>query len=123
MDDEETIHTTVAFALEMFGYELTSAYSGEEALQTYKASLDKGDPFDVVIMDLTIPGGMGGEEAITKLLEIDAKALAIVTSGYSNDAVMIHYEDYGFKGRLKKPVSLSELAQEIKRVMSISSIA
>jgi two-component system, cell cycle sensor histidine kinase and response regulator CckA len=117
MDDEKTIHQVVGRTLEVLGYEVSSAYDGEEALQIYKRALESDEPFDVVIMDLTIPGGMGGEEAVGKLLEIDSKARAIVSSGYANDPVMANFADCGFVGRVAKPVDIEELADTVKRVL------
>jgi PAS domain S-box-containing protein len=117
MDDEEMIRAVATAMLESCGYEVDSAIDGEEALQKY-ASAQKGDhPFDLVIMDLTVPGGMGGKDAILKLLELDPQAKAIVSSGYSTDAAMANYLDYGFRGRLAKPFQLKDLRQEVERVL------
>jgi DNA-binding NarL/FixJ family response regulator len=69
-------------------------------------------------MDLTIPGGMGGKEAIQRLQEIDSQVKAIVASGYSNDPVMAHYSDYGFKGVISKPFLINELNEVIHKVLS-----
>jgi DNA-binding NarL/FixJ family response regulator len=71
------------------------------------------DPFDAVIMDLTIPGGMGGKEAIKKLLEIDANATVIVSSGYTTDAIMSEYKKYGFKAVIAKPYSVKQLQETL----------
>ena len=106
MDDEETIHQTVSTTLRELGYDVKSVYAGNKALQAYKASLDKDEPYDVVIMDLTVPRGMGGKEAVAKLHEVDPQARAIVSSGYANDPVMANYADYGFAGRIEKPVDI-----------------
>ena len=77
-----------------------------------------GKPFDIVIMDLTIPGGMGGEEAIKYLREIDPEIKAIVSTGYSNNPVISNFSDYGFSGRLEKPFKVSTLKREIRSVLS-----
>ena len=114
MDDEGTIHRTVGRMLQVLGYDVESVYDGDEALQVYNASLDEGKPYDVVIMDLTIPGGMGGEEAVKKLHEINPQARVIVSSGYANDPVMANFADYGFAGKVAKPVDIKELAETIK---------
>jgi len=117
MDDEETIHETVGRMLGELGYEVDSVYDGDEALQTYRASLGKGSPYDVVILDLTIPGGMGGRETVARLREMHPEARVIVASGYSNDPAMARYADYGFRGRLRKPVNLQDLAETVQRVL------
>lgn len=117
MDDEEVIHQTVGRILTRLGYELASVRHGEEAIQAYKAALETGDPFDLVIMDLTIPGGMGGKEAVVKLREIDPQARVIVASGYSHDPVMANYADHGFCGVVEKPVDLPALVDTLRRIL------
>lgn len=118
MDDEEYIRDLMGSFLEMLGIESDFAQNGEEAIQKYKQALQTGKPFDVVIMDLTIRGGMGGKEAVKKILEIDAKAKVIVASGYSTDSVLANSEGYGFKGRLSKPFSLEELNKVLNQVLN-----
>lgn len=117
MDDEEIIHQSVAMMLRMIGYEVESAYDGAEALQCYQASIEQQKPFDVVLMDLTIPGGMGGKEAVGKLHEIDPQAHVLVSSGYADDPVMAQYANYGFAGKIAKPVDMEQLAAAIKGVL------
>jgi two-component system, cell cycle sensor histidine kinase and response regulator CckA len=116
MDDEETIHRMIGRTLRTLGYAVESVHDGEEALKAYKMALGSDKPFDVVIMDLTIPGGMGGKEAVGLLHEIDPQSQVIVSSGYSNDPVMANYADYGFVGKVTKPVEIEELAETVKRV-------
>ena len=118
MDDEPAIRAMAGQLLEFLGYEVAYANDGAEALDEYQAALDAGRPFAVVIMDLTIPGGMGGKEAIEKLLEIDPRAKAIVSSGYSNDAIMADFGSYGFKEVVAKPYSVHELEQVMARVVN-----
>ena len=117
MDDEQTIHGMVSRTLEMLGYEVESVFDGNEAIKEYKAALGTDRSFAVVIMDLTIPGGMGGMEAVGKLHEIDPQARVLVSSGYANDPVMANYEKYGFAGRLSKPVDVQRLADVVKSVL------
>lgn len=117
MDDDEMVQKSVAMMLKMVGYEVESAYDGSAALQLYQARLENNKPFDAVIMDLTIPGGMGGQEAIGKLHQIDPQARALVSSGYSNDPIMAEYAQYGFAGKIEKPVILEELATAVKEVL------
>lgn len=118
MDDEPIFRSTVGKMLEALGYEVENAGDGTEALQTYQDSMSQGNPFDVVIMDLTIPGGMGGEAAVARLHQIDPQARAIVASGYAADPVMTNFADYGFSGRVPKPVGMRELADTVRTVLS-----
>ncbi len=96
MDDEEIIRESVGELLSMKGYEVEYAKDGEEAIELYEKSMETSKQFDVVILDLTIRGGMGGKETIKKLLEINSDVKAIVSSGYSNNPVMANYKEYGF---------------------------
>ena len=119
MDDEEMVRNVSASMLERCGYTVDFAVDGKEAIETYISAQKNGNSFDIVIMDLTIPGGMGGKEAVTKLLAIDSEAKVIVSSGYSTDSVMANYSEYGFKGRLVKPFQMKTLKTEICRVMEL----
>jgi len=118
MDDEEIIRNVTGDMLDLMGHEALFANDGAEAVKLYKEANDAGTPFDAVIMDLTIPGGMGGKEAVKKLLEIDSGVKAIVSSGYSDDHVMADYIKHGFLGVVKKPYKLQDLQNEIIRVLS-----
>ncbi len=79
----------------------------------YKHAKTSGKPIDAVIMDLTIPGGMGGKEAVMKLLKIDSKAKIIVSSGYSNDPIMADFRKYGFHDVIAKPFKIRELSRVV----------
>ena len=103
--------------LEKMGFSVETAPGGKEAIEIYKQSLDAGQRFDVVIMDLTIPGGIGGKEAIKDILSIDPEARVIVSSGYANDPVMSDYAEYGFKGIAQKPYSLDQLLNVLSRIL------
>ena len=118
MDDEDAIREMAAAALSMFGYQAEVACDGVQMLDLYRRAMEGGAPFDVVIMDLTVPGGMGGKEAVQKLLEMDPHALAIASSGYSEDAVMANYAEYGFAGVVSKPYSLQQLEATIKEIIT-----
>ncbi len=120
MDDEEMVREVAGAMLKQFGYEFEFATEGKEALEKYRTAMKHGKAFDVVIMDLTIPGGMGGKETIRQLLEIDGRARAIVASGYSTDPVMAHFSHYGFSGRVVKPFSMDDLKRVIEQVMNQS---
>ncbi|MBF0223998.1 MAG: response regulator [Desulfobacterales bacterium] len=116
MDDEEMIRKITERMLENSGYDVVLAQDGLEALEIYKRAMDDAAPIDILILDLTIPGGMGGKETIKKLLEIDPQAAAIVSSGYSNDPVMANYKQYGFKGILDKPYLKEKLLKAISQI-------
>lgn len=118
MDDEQLIRDIAGEMLEYIGYQVGLAVDGEEALELYRKARHNGAPFDVVIMDLTIPGGMGGEQAIQRLLELDPAAKAIVSSGYSNDPVMSDYRRHGFSGVVTKPYKIKELARILQQVLN-----
>ena len=111
MDDEPLIRELAKAMLEHLGYEAEQARDGGEAIRLYCQAKENGRPFDAVIMDLTIPGGMGGKEAITKLRALDPEVRAIVSSGYSSDPVMANYGAYGFRGVMGKPYKVGELAK------------
>lgn len=118
MDDEKIVRAMIIEALEGLGCTVEAAVNGKEVLEKYQRVLDSSDAFDVVILDLTIPGGMGGKATIEKLLQIDAQAKVIVSSGYADDPIMAHYSDYGFKGVLAKPFAIKKLQDVIEKVIN-----
>ncbi|ABQ24603.1 hybrid sensor histidine kinase/response regulator [Geotalea uraniireducens] len=118
MDDEEFIRDITTEMLEYLGYQATACENGAEAIVQYKAARESGVPFSAVIMDLTIPGGMGGKEAAQQILDIDPKACLIVSSGYSNDPVMADYSAYGFNGAIAKPYNMTEFGQLLSSKLS-----
>ncbi len=117
MDDDAMVREAMGHLLGYLGYQVEYANDGHEALEKYQQSLKEQHPYHLVIMDLTIPGGMGGKEAIGKLLSIDPEANAIVSSGYSNDPVMAKYREYGFKGIIKKPYRLQEINSLLSKIL------
>lgn len=117
MDDEEFILDLAEEMLGFLGYGTTCARNGAEAIDLYKRSIDAGKPYDAVIMDLTIPGGMGGKEALGLLKEIDPGIVAIVSSGYSNDPVMADPGRFGFWGVVTKPYTLHLLSDVMRRAV------
>jgi CheY-like chemotaxis protein len=117
MDDDEVIRETTKNILTVLGYTVVVTPDGTNAIDEYGKAMSSGKRFDAVIMDLTVPGGMGGKEAVAKLLEIDPAARVIVSSGYSNDPVMAEFQTYGFKGIVSKPYRMRELGETIHRVI------
>jgi PAS domain S-box-containing protein len=118
MDDEDAIREIAQALLAHIGYRADVARDGEEAITLYKQALAENDPFAVVIMDLTVPGGMGGKEAVRQLHAIHPEIRAIVSSGYSNDPVMANFHSFGFKGILAKPYSVAEMSRVVHQVLS-----
>jgi len=118
MDDDDIVRDVAGKMLTKLGYEVDFARDGSEAIELYKKSKNSGRPFGVVIIDLTIPGGMGGRETMQKLLEIDPYVKAIVSSGYSDDAVMSNYTNYNFKGVIAKPYRIEELSRTVHSVLT-----
>ena len=111
MDDESALLEVLTEILERLGYEAGRALNGNDAVQCYREALEQGRRYDLVIMDLTVPGGMGGREAMEELLKIDPEVLGIVSSGYSHDPVMERFMDYGFCARIAKPYRIEELSR------------
>lgn len=116
MDDEEMVRTVAQAMLVQLGHEVVLAADGDEALNFYQEAINAERLFDLVIMDLTIPGGMGGEETVRKILDIAPDAKVVVSSGYSNDPIMANYKEYGFCSALVKPYQMEELARIISQV-------
>ncbi len=118
MDDEEMIRDVVGKMLRHIGYEVEFGRDGTEAIERYKNARELEEPCHAVILDLMIPGGMGGKEAIQELLKIDPDVKAIVSSGYSNEPIMSNFEEYGFRGILAKPYSIKELGEALHIVIN-----
>jgi PAS domain S-box-containing protein len=118
MDDEEMIRSNVGLMLKHLGYETEFAEDGAAALTLYTEAKVSRQPFDAIIMDLTIPGGMGGRETIQKLLEVDPQAKAIVFSGYADDPIMSNFREFGFQGFIKKPYNIKDVSEVLHRVLS-----
>ena len=122
VDDEEAIRALVEFTLSRFGYEVAGAETASQGIELYREALTCGRRFDLVILDLTLPGGMGGKEALKKLIEIDPMVTAIVSSGYAMDATMSRYEDFGFRGVIAKPYEAAELGRTVRDVIATSRL-
>jgi CheY-like chemotaxis protein len=100
--------------LHKLNQKVVTVTDGSQVLEKYQKAIQKQVPFDLVIMDLTIPGGMGGKETVNKLYKIDPNVKAIVSSGYSTDPIMANFRDFKFKGVLKKPYTINQ----VKRIIS-----
>ena len=117
LDDEEYIRMVTPHWLKRLGCLVETAADGQQAIEMYKQAMNSGAPFDVMILDLTIPGGIGGQEVLKEIQAIDPHAKAIVSSGYAEDTVMSNYVSWGFKGILAKPYSESQLGALVKQVV------
>ena len=111
MDDEEMVLDIGERMLEKLGIPVTRARTGEEAIALFRESMNGGHAFDAVILDLTVRGGMGGGEAVARILELDPGARVIASSGYATDPIMANYREYGFSGVLPKPYRFNELKE------------
>jgi PAS domain S-box-containing protein len=120
MDDDLIVRTVVETLLKKAGYSPIGVSNGTQTLEIYSEALSQKEPFLVTIMDLTIPGGMGGKETVSKLREIDPHAKVIAFSGYSNDPIFTDFKKYGFDGVLAKPFSIQEFMRTIASVLQVS---
>lgn len=118
MDDEEVIRAIAQELLTSIGHDVTCTESGETALEAYQAARNAGTPFDLVILDLTIRGGMGGVETMRRLAEIDRDVNAVVSSGYSDNAALSNYRKLGFHAFLKKPYNMEELQNTLNTLLA-----
>ncbi len=123
MDDEENIRRMAETLMQMLGLEVVTVPHGEATVQAYFEAKSAGRPFDVVLMDLTVPGGMGGREAMEELRKLDPEVRAIVSSGYSIDPVLANFRAYGFKGRVTKPYRAADLARVLREVLAGEAMA
>ncbi len=119
MDDDEVIIELLKDIADLLGHDIEVCKNGSEAVKKYKEAFDKNDEFDVVILDLTIPGGKGGKETIKELLKINPNVKAIVSSGYTEDLILSEYSEHGFKGKLLKPYVIDDMKKEILRVSKL----
>ncbi len=123
MDDEEPIRDLVTYTLTNLGYEVSAAETALRGIELYREGLGRGRRFDLVILDLTLPGGMGGKEALKRLIDIDPTVNAIVSSGYAMDATMSRSEDFGFRGMIAKPYEAAELGRVVREVIASSRVS
>jgi CheY-like chemotaxis protein len=122
MDDEELVARTAERALRRLGYEVVVTRDGAEAVERYRAERTAGRGFDAVILDLTVPGGLGGAEALARLLALDPGVKAIVSSGYASGPTLADHRAHGFAEALPKPWSPEDLAEVLRRVLGRPAI-
>ncbi len=118
MDDEEMVREVLGAMLRQLGYEVDFSSDGSQAIEEFVKAKETNQPFAAIILDLTIPGGMGGKEAIIELLKIDPQVKAIVSSGYSDNKIMADFQKYGFAGVIPKPYKVAELGRALNKVLS-----
>jgi len=117
MDDVEEVRLVTSNMLIKLGYEVVCAEDGREAVEFYKQAGEVGSPFDAVILDLTVKGGMGGKEAIAELISVDPHVRALIASGYTDDPIMDNFMEYGFRGAVNKPYKMEELGEALNRLI------
>ncbi len=117
MDDDDMVRSAAGRMLRKLGYTVVCAVNGDEAIRHYAEAYEKGVPFDVVILDLTVPGGMGGEKAMARLKDIDPGVKAIVSSGYSDVPIVANPSAYGFRAAVPKPYDMQKIGQVLARVL------
>ena len=122
MDDELTVRDVCGRMLRSMGHQVAFAIDGEQALELYAHALAKKHPFDLIIMDLTVPGAMGGKEATRRLIELDPDAKVVVSSGYSNDPIMAQPLRHGFCGVLRKPYTKEDLVEMVQAHLHVSRV-
>jgi CheY-like chemotaxis protein len=113
MDDEDMVAEVAQEMYESLGYTVKRACNGDEAIRMFSDAEQTGEPFDLVVLDLTVPGGMGGAECVKYIREMRNDVAVIVSSGYADDSVLARYRDYGFDGILPKPFTIPELRRAI----------
>ncbi|MEO0481254.1 MAG: response regulator [Planctomycetota bacterium] len=118
LEDELMVQRVYRGLLQRWGYDVEVVTDGADAVRRFADRREQGRPFDLLIMDLTIAGGVGGRQAITEILELDPSARAIVASGYTDDPAMVRFRDAGFAGALSKPFQPNDLACAISATLS-----
>jgi CheY-like chemotaxis protein len=117
MDDEQIILDVTLEVLKFLGYDVMFAKDGAAAIELYKREKNAGVPFDIVILDLSIPEAMGGKEAMRQLKEFDPAVKGVVSSGYTNDPVVMDYAGYGFSGKLSKPYKINDMKRILEQLL------
>jgi CheY-like chemotaxis protein len=117
MDDEQIILDVTGEILTFLKYDVMTAKDGQAAVDLYKKEKAAGSPFDMVILDLSVPNGLGGKETIELLRTVDPDVKAVVSSGYTNDPVVQDFSRYGFSERLTKPYNIQEMRNLLESVI------
>ena len=118
MDDESSIRTLAINMLEFLGYEAEVVDGGTAAVERFAAALKDGRPFDIVMLDLVVPGDIGGKEAVGRLTGMDPSIKAILVSGYAQDSALTEFRDHGFQAAITKPFTLQELSSTLRTVIA-----
>ncbi len=119
MDDESTILNVIERMLRKSGHDAVTVKNGQEALDSYKKMMQTDQSFDALILDLTIPGGMGGKEVMERILKLDPEAVGIVSSGYSTDPILSNFREYGFRATIAKPYRYKDFKEVIDSVFRV----
>jgi CheY-like chemotaxis protein len=117
LEDEDIVGDIARQMLVYLGYDVVLVKDGMEAVSQYISRINCGERFHVIIMDLTIPGGMGGKDAVSEILAVDPNAKVVVSSGYSNDPIMVHCKEYGFSAAIAKPFDLQSLKSIVETLL------
>ena len=117
MDDDPHIRSILRKMLEKFGYSVTLTSDGREAVLVYREAAKEGGPYHLVILDLAVPSGMGGEDAARQILAADPSACIAVSSGYADEPILADYKAHGLKGVIPKPFRLAELKETVRRLI------
>ena len=120
MDDEKMICKVCSQMLEGLGFSSETCFDGKEAIELYSKKMNTSDKFDLIIMDLTVPGGMGGIDSVKEILKIDPNAKVIVSSGYASETILDNYATYGFAGMVAKPYTMKKLKEAVSALLSKS---
>jgi signal transduction histidine kinase/ligand-binding sensor domain-containing protein len=118
LDDDPEVRDSLGKMLNSLGFEVEETAEGKQTLDQYRQRLDEGRPFRIVLMDLTIPGGLGGQDIIDPLLKMDPQAKAVIISGYSHDPVISQFKQYGFQAAITKPIMVDELGRVMRQVLA-----
>jgi DNA-binding NtrC family response regulator len=118
MDDEDMIRNITGLMLMRLGYDSEVSQEGSEAILIYQQAMNSTCPFDAVILDLNVTAGLGGLDTIKALKAIDPQVKAIISSGFSNDPVMMRFKEYGFQGTLPKPYKMEDIKEELHKVVA-----
>jgi CheY-like chemotaxis protein len=117
MDDDEIVQAVAPEIISQLGYEVETAANGREAVSKYHTARESGRPFDLLILDLTVPGGMGGLETLREIQATDPGVKAVVSSGYANDSIMAEYRRHGFAGVVPKPYKIQEISKVLHEIL------